>query len=263
MATSVKERIYTQLNELNTPFRILSDRTIRMGSPVLNEEGPYNTRLNLKAQPGRGYIGDVDVYFDRVPLKDLVEQTELRSQDAWSISLIVQLIQASAGIPLSTEDFEPFEAPVLQPGESQQLTVKLKEGSLGYYGDLTLDLLYGKPWLDTVIGSKVLGVQNHPVTFRQEGYPSLRQLTWAVDFTCVRDALVVNKSGTYTDFGAVQQMCQFLNIPAWSPNRIGHYDTKDVKDANPAFDRVVIQSRGTQGPPYGDVYLHYNLLDEV
>lgn len=263
MVTSVKDRIYTQLNDLNSPFRLFSPRTVGLGTPVVNEGGEHNTRLTLTAVPGRGYIGDVDVYFDRVPLSDLIQSTDLRSQEPWTPAIVASMLQSSTGLPLVADDFEPFTVPVLKPGESKQVTVKLKEGSFGFYGELTLNLLYGKPWLDTMVGSKDLGVLNHPIAFRQEGNKSLRLLTWHVDFTCVRDALVVNKQGTYTDWARLQQMCQFLNIPAWNQGKIGDYATKDVPDANPAFDRVVIQSRGTQGPPYGDAYLHYNSFDEV
>ncbi|MNR57901.1 hypothetical protein D3C85_1787670 [compost metagenome] len=87
--------------------------------------------------------------------------------------------------------------------------------------------------------------------------------TWGIDFTSIRDA-IKPVNGKYTDFTKVQVACTYFGIPAWAEGSITDNATSAVPDSNQAFDRVVIQKNVYGwGALKGDIYLHYNNLDEV
>ncbi|MNR38220.1 hypothetical protein D3C85_1563020 [compost metagenome] len=88
-------------------------------------------------------------------------------------------------------------------------------------------------------------------------------LTWSKDFTSVRDAIALSKTGYYADWDALQAACTYMGIPSWGQNRIVDKATSEVPDANPAFDRVVIQSSVLGNQIEGPIYLHYNVLEEI
>lgn len=255
------DKIRALINEANLPPKAFTARNLRLQTPEVNVGDGYNTRLEVGGIPGRGYYNNSEVFYRRIDLGIVVRTTPLKTTAPLTQELVIDLLNAACGLFLTLDDVEPFDVPDIVTEGVGSVTLVATPLSLGFTGTLTFDLEYGRSELDSVVGARSLPVLRHPIDV--DTRMSARMMTWSKDFTSLRDALVVNKTGDYTDWSAVQAACLLLGIPAWDKGKIADYATSAVPDANPLFDRVVIQ-RGASGPRIvGDIYFHYNLLEEI
>lgn len=262
MPTPSELKLLDLLNEANVPEKLLSAANVRLVSPVPEDHNGRNTRLTIESIPGRGYFGEVDIFYRRIPLTDHVaDQDVVRSEVPLTAEALIQLLNSTYGLFLSVDDFDAFSVPELTPGSNELLTLTAKTDSLGWLGSITIDFTYGKPYLDAVVGTKALNVMNHPVELG--GLQSARMLTWNVDFSSIRDAILPNGDGTYSDWATVQGACASIDIPPWEQGSIQDYPTSAVPTSNQAFDRVVVQMAVVSDSLIGPIFLHYNTFDEA
>lgn len=254
------EKIRGLITELNPAPVDFTDKTIFFHDPVV-EEGERNTTLLVEGIPGRGYYGTQSVHYKRVALETVYRATPVRSALPLTPQLVLDLFNAASGTWLTLEDVEPFTPPVLQDGETGSVTLTAVPLSLGFTGSVVVDLEYGRSWLDAVVTSRTLRVLKHPtpVTYKL----SARMLTWSKDFTSLVDAIKPNKTGDYNDWDKLQAACADMGIPTWVKGKITDQATSAVPDANPLFHRVVVQKNASSNGMVGDLYFHYNNLDEV
>jgi hypothetical protein len=255
-----KEKLLDLINDLNQPRKELNNINVKFtGIVPANETG--ETILTVAGVPGRGYSGSVDLTYNRLNLTEILDGKTVRSPDPLTPDSFLELVNNAYNLFLTALDVGEITIPELGEGEFAQLTLEANEDSLGFIGGATLRLEFGRSWLDQVIGNKTLNELKHPI--KVEYKKSSRMVTWNKDFTCVRDAIAPTKKNEYTDWAALQAACAAYGIPAWSPNRIVDQPTSAVPDANPAFDRVVIQSSVLSASLDGPIYLHYNVLEEI
>lgn len=255
-----KEKLLDLINDLNQPQRELNDINVKFTGIVPADETGA-TVLTVAGVPGRGYSGQVDLTYNRLNLTEILDGKTVRSPDALNPDSFLELVNGAYNLFLTAIDVGEITIPELGEGEYAQLTLTANEDSLGFVGVATVRLEFGKSWLDQVVGNKNLKELYHPITVSYK--QSARMLTWNKDFTCMRDAIVVSKTGYYTDWDALQVACASMGIPSWNQNRITDQPTSAVPDANPAFDRVVIQQSVLSAGMDGPVYLHYNVLEEI
>lgn len=261
MAETAVDKLIGLLNEANQPPKIFTEGNIKLGDFVASEDPEFNTEMIVRAVPGRGYIGQKPVRYQRLDISTIVLDATLRSQVQFTPEAIVSMLNVKLKLFLSVDDLEPFDIPELTEGQTETVVIQTKPSSAGFFGEFSVVLEFGKSWLDQVIGVRVLKTLNHPAdeTLRKK---SARMMTWSKDFTSLRDAIKVT-GGTYTDFQALQVGCAYMGVPTWSPGTITDQPTSAVPDSNPAFDRVVIQEDVNSGSLEGSIYLHYNNLEGV
>lgn len=255
------DKIRELINEANSPPKTFTERNLRLDLPVSESGDGYNTRLEVEGIPGRGYYNSVDVFYRRVDLGIVNTDTPLRTINPLTPQLVLDLFNGAKGLFLTLDDVEPFDVPELADGESGSVTLVTVATSLGFTGTTTFGLEYGRSWLDSVVGNRNLPVLNHPI--KLDGRMSARMMTWSKDFTSLRDSIKPDKNGNYTDWETVQAACGVLGIPPWGVGKIADYPTSAIADANPLFDRVVIQRNAVGARMVGDVYFHYNNLEEI
>lgn len=250
------ERMYVVLNEMFTPPKEFTAKRITFSIPEQVDEFDRNTKVTISGIPGKGYYGEVDVYYDRMNIADYVETFEFRSLNPLTQADIIAGMANRYAIDINPDDFAPFTPPALGDGEAQTIHVSMAETSLQWFGEVDLALSFGPSWLDTMIGRADLDIYKHPnsATNRQ----SSRLWTWGADFSGIQAALKPNAKGDYTDWALVQQVARAMGIPDWVKGKVVDKATADVPDANTMFQRVVIQSSVQSGQLNGPMYFHYN-----
>lgn len=263
MATSTT-KILDEVNEVNLPkYPLVDDLNVNLLNVAPIEAEDANTVLTIQAKPGRSYTGEVEIRYKRLDLSAILAGADLRSTEPFTEQMIIDLLNTQFQLFLTLEDFEDFDPPALELDQSATLTLVAKADSRGFYGSAEIDLMYGKTLLESVVGSRTLREFNHP-DVGISGFKSARMMTWGQDFTSLRDA-IKPKAVTllYSDWTALQAACTYLRIPSWKEGTIQDYPTSEIADSNQSFDRVVIQRNVSSSEMRGDVYLHYNNLEEV
>lgn len=259
---SATSKIIEELNVLNVPPKTFTEMNVNLQDIEVVDTETANTKLTVKSVPGRGYYNEVDIYYKRLSLGDIIQDADVRSVDTFTPETIVALLNGAFGLFLTVNDFEPFTPPNPANGETEILTLTAKADSRGFIGTAEIIVTHAKSMLDSVIGIKILPVRKHPDVVNSK--KSARMLTWDVDFTSVRDAIKPTNPGQrYTDWAALQTACSYLGIPGWNEGVITDYPTSAVPDSNPAFDRVVVQAGVYSDQMIGPMYLHYNILEEA
>lgn len=259
MATA-NAKLLELVNAENLPAKLLTEINVTFTAPSPNDDADRDTVVTITGVPGRGYTGSVDVTYKRVPLSLIAPTANLRSVQPFTKESTVTLLNSMFGLFLTVDDFEDFTPPVLNHDETATLSLTVKDSSKNFTGTIQAEFFYGRPELGAVVGARLLGVLKHPIDNLTR---SARMATWGIDFTSIRDAIRPVK-GKYGDFGKVQVACAYFGIPAWVEGGVTDYATSAVPDSNPAFDRVVIQKNvNGWGAVRGDMYFHYNNLDEV
>lgn len=256
------DKLRQLLNDTNLPPKEFTERNLRMDLPVADAGEGYNTRLGLEGIPGRGYYGTDDVFYRRIDLSTINRQTPVRTTTPLTDQVVLDLFNSVTALFLTLDDVEPFTPPTLNDGESGEVTIVAKDTSLGFIGSAVIPLEYGRSWLDSMVGVRTLPVLNHPVV-RLDYRRSARMLTWSKDFTSLRDSLLPDKKSQYSNWSVLVAACLDMGIPSWVQAGVGDYATSAVPDSNPLFDRVVIQRNVTSANMVGDLYFHYNILEEV
>lgn len=255
------EKLRQLLNDQQLPPKLFTERNLIMRIPEADAGAEWNTRLELEGIPGRGYIGTDEVFYKRIPLNLVERVTPLRSVEPLTPQLVLDLFNASTGCWLVLDDLEEFTPPALEDGDSGSVTITAKSTSLGFTGSANINLEYGRSWLDSVVYSRTLPVMKHPI-LQVDYRKSARMLTWSKDFTSLRDSLLPVKN-RYADWLIFSAACAEMGIPAWNEAGITDYPTSAIPDSNPLFQRVVIQRNVVSGGMLGDLYFHYNILEEI
>jgi hypothetical protein len=250
------ERLFVVLNEQFVPPKEFNQKRLEIAIPEAVDEHGRNTRLTVSGIPGRGYFGDVDVYYDRGDIAGSVIDFTFRSDVPLTHDNIVKAMAVKCDIEINPEDIDAFDQIPLTEGQTQTVILTVAETSVQWYGLVEITVEYGKQWLDTVTGVTDLDVLQHPS--RDATRQSARVAMWGMDFSGLYPALKPTAKGAYSDWAAVQTLTRKLGIRDWMQGTVVDMATADVPDANPLFERVVIQSSVVSGLLVGPVYFHYN-----
>lgn len=253
-----QDKLLAELNALNDPVREFSRRNIGFINPV---GAGAEISVTVVAVPGRGYSGTTDINYKRYDLAE-IDQTVIRTPELLTPELLVELLGNKVGAPLAVEDLQVIE--IYQPteGDPQYIDLAAKQGSLWVVGSGQVVVELGKYWLEQVVWRRRLSELQHP-TSRLLQRASGRMLTWGKDFTSVRDAIRPDAYRQFSDWPRLQACAAAYQIPSWEPDIVVDRSTAEVPDANPAFDRVVVQANVASNYLSGPLYFHYNLLEEI
>lgn len=256
-------KILDEVNEVNLPkYPLVDQLNVNLVNVGVIDAEDANTEMTIQAMPGRIYTGDVTIRYKRLDLTEILAGADVRGLEPFTKQMIIDLLNTQFQLFLTLEELEDFDAPELEIDQSATITLTAKADSRGFIGTADIDLMYGKTLLDSVVGSRTLLQYRHPIDVLTRR--SARMETWGQDFTSIRDAIKPKAgSSLYSDWAVVQAACSYLRIPAWTQNTIQDFPTSEIADSNQLFDRVVIQRSVVSNEMVGDVYLHYNILEEV
>lgn len=249
------DRMYLVLNESFLPPKEFNGKRLTFGPATVTTQFDRDTVVTVTGIPGRGYYGDVDLYYNRMDLTAEVGSFSFRSTEQHTRETVAQALARRYQLDIDPDDFEPFTVPVLEEGQSTDITLTVKADSIQWKGSIPVHLEYGQSWLDDMVGKTTLDAFSHPNSTNRQ---SARLFTWGVDFSGIQAALKPQLNGDYTDWNAVATLSALLGIPAWVRGKVVDRATVDVPDSNPRFERVVIQQSVTSGVMVGPLYFHYN-----
>jgi hypothetical protein len=267
------EQLIILLNETFIPPTIFSDTNLVFGTPSAAPEDAtdYDTVVDVTGVPGRGYFGDAEIHYTRVPLSNLDGLVSLASLDDFTLASIASLMNAAYGTFLDASDFVPQDIASPTQGNSSTVTLVAADTSLGWKGQVDITITHDKPHLNVAISNQRLNVLTDGASYYLNG----RDYLWNFDFTSLRDAIApkyfpINQSFGYsgfTDFATLADVCTKLGIPAfpqpnWVNTNVADYATSQIADSNKNFDRVVIYAPILGGRFYqSSLYFHYNVLE--
>lgn len=258
-------KIFDLINQANPDlFYEATLDNIRLGVPeVFAGEDGRNTRLPLQGIENKGYVGDTQVFYERIDLTSLFEgvQPSFRGLDFTDAVTLLAKINTRYGTWLEADDvnnvvFPPFTG--LEQHYSFELAVK--DARLNWVGTVTIELVNGNPTLGSVVHVRLLALLKHPHDMKtMAGRKSGLMSTYNFDFTAFKDDLVIDpKTGRWANFGVVQGIGAKAGLVAWPNSTVADLPTSSVPAANPKFQRVMVQSYSVNGV-LGPIYFHYDL----
>lgn len=256
------------INEQNTLSRPLSLENVALALPVKKgADDPRNTGVQVAGIHGKGYKGQIEIFYDRHDLPELFAEAgitpALRSTTVEAITpaWIIAQLNAKHGLYLEAADLETIDIPVFTDlEETHDIEIAVKDDSWNWVGTITLQMTYGNPLLETVVLVQLLPVLVHPEDMKLLGNRRSGQMsTYNFDFTAYKDDLQIDpKRRRWLNFDRVMEIGAKAGLPAWSNNIVGDYPTSAIPGSNPKFQRVMVQNVSAGGV-IGPIYFHYDL----
>jgi hypothetical protein len=255
------------INEANNTLRRpLTLENVSLSLPVAKlETDVRNTGVQVAGIHGKGYKGQIEIFYNRHDLPKLFEDAgltpNLRTNGEITPAWIIDQLNAKYGFYLEATDLNAINVPIFENlEETKPIEIVVKEQSWNWAGTITLEMTYGNPLLETVVIVQLLPVLTHPVNMtelgpRKSGYVS----AYNFDFTAYKDQLKIDpKTARWANFDQVMAVGLKAGMPAWYNNSVVDMPTSAVPTANQAFERVMIQTYAGGGV-MGPIYFHYDL----
>jgi hypothetical protein len=225
----------------------------------------YNTSVRLRGLQHSGYTGSKTLYYNRLNISSLFLNATFRldSFGAKSVYEALPVLNARYGLNLTQGDVN--DATLASPGVANYTGTVVVSGKVGspFLTNQGVTLVYarGLPKLDAFVLSKNLTAYKHPTADGTATKLSAQMLTIGLDFTEVKNMLLVDGTGM-PNFSALSQVLTTqYGLPQWSAplnsNYVTDNPTSAVGNANKAFDRVVVQTGIDNGVVTGVAYYHY------
>lgn len=131
----------------------LPQTAVTFGAPAEKTAGQIATTLTATSAEGSGYRGSVNFEYNRVPLSfmgfnepDLIIET-----DAATTQGLIEFLNTTFGILLTTADIVDAPTPELEPDVNTAVTITAADTSLVWHGTHSLQLTATLINLDTVL----------------------------------------------------------------------------------------------------------------
>lgn len=253
-------RVFDEVNQKNLPKYPISLKNVTVEPPTV-VQGERNTRVLLRAVPGRSYINTQELFYKRLDISDILTQASVMSDQPLTPQLLLDLVNSQYALFLTLDELEVFTTPTVAFGDSVTITLQSKSDSFGFIGSADVEFTNGKTPLSGVIGVRVLPTFKHPDDPALNRY-SGRMLLWDMDFTSLRPAFVNSgTSQTAADWPTWSAALSMMGVPAFNNGSLTDHPTSSISDANQKFDRVSIQQLVVSNGVIGPLYFHYNVLD--
>lgn len=114
---------------------------------VFDADGRWNTKVTVSSINGSGYIGFVDVFYNRPSLLELDSDSiyDMISEYPFTPQIVLDILNSSRGTNFNTSDVEILSLPLMNIGEVTPITVTMKQSSLEWTGAIEIYGLYGIP----------------------------------------------------------------------------------------------------------------------
>jgi len=257
-------QLVNEQNDLRIPVRL---DNVEMATPMAKASGGVrNTGVVLSGIVGKGYKGEVEILFDRHDLSALFSgdgvAAKARTNGTINRDWLLSHLNNKYGLYLEPVDIQEPVIPEFDTLETTQLIeIQVKDNSWNWMGRVVVETTYGNPLLETVVLVRLLPLLDHPTDLtilgsnRRYGYMS----TYNFDFTGYKKDLQIDpKTGRWANFSRVLEIGAKAGLPSWNNNSVVDRATSEIANANPKFQRVMIQTYATGGV-MGPLYFHYDL----
>ena len=271
-----KDVLVDLINQQNTfPYPLTPDDIFISAPKTLGGVNPTAVEVKVIPLPGTVYEGEVPVTYRRMDLTSAFGDMRPRvvGRSNGNLHSMLPYISKQLGIDLLPEDFVQVDYSWLEDNEEANIRLEAVKDSLSYVGDFTIVFTRRRTQLDEALGVTtdldVLRAPGSTVEGLDAGKIPVSMATWSYDFTEHYSAIRKHKwYNLPADPSALRQVMfdafGYVNWPYGWENSHRDFATKDVPEANPDYDRVILSNIGKHinnaGLPYeGMAYLHYNV----
>jgi hypothetical protein len=138
------DRIVAMIYEKNRPTYPLVQGVVTIGEQVVEGASTHNTRAVMRAVHGRGYTGQVDLFYTRVNLTALGDLIFVR-EEQFSYDELLGLINYQKDAQMTADDFTNDGLPLVDNGVITNFILSAKSSSLVWLGNTQVTLLNGIP----------------------------------------------------------------------------------------------------------------------
>lgn len=135
------DKLLQLVNTHNSPSKPLSASNVTVAEVAAEAGTGYNTRVKLQAIEGVDYVSSVDVFYRRIDLAQVQDDSGLISDVPFTPELIVQKINDNWATWLTVDDIVPFTIPDLSDGEVHDVILTAKADSLYWFGSVSISLV--------------------------------------------------------------------------------------------------------------------------
>ncbi len=223
-----------------------------------------NTRVKVDGIDNRGYTGSTDVFYTRGDMSTLFQDVQPKIRDhTFTAQKVIDAINLQYGLYLTLEDTEDFTLPDFTDAaleDTADVVLSVKENNWLWVGSVTVKLIYGNPSLGGEVLIQLMPVLEHPDDPETlEDRNSAVLCTYEFDFTAWKDDLQIDpETGMWKDFSKVLEVGARAGLGSWQNGYVVDKPTSEVPEANPRFERVMIQQYA-RGNVKGPIYFHYDL----
>lgn len=231
---------------------------------TVGDQGERNTAVTLNGIVNTGYFGETEIYYKRPDLVKLFEgiSPRFRSRE-FTQQNILNTINNRYGLMLEATDLQPYTVPSFDISEletSKYIDFNVIDNSYRWIGRVTIELRFGNPRIEPLIFIQLLPMLSHPDKLTTlNGRHSGRVMTYGFDFTYWKDDLTISsETGQWENFARVQEIGALAGLGYWYNSAVIDVPVSEIIDANPLFDRVMVQYTQT-GQSKGPLYFHYDV----
>jgi hypothetical protein len=141
--------IYKQLLELinsNNPSIVpFSTVNISFSEPVVDIGDTWNTKITVSAIPSAGYVGSVDLYYNRIDIAEFGVGIWLFSDTQITNDSLIDLLNINRNAFLLVSDIEPIAIPDMVLGDIMVFPITIKNNSINWIGNNSVSTIIGFP----------------------------------------------------------------------------------------------------------------------
>jgi hypothetical protein len=141
-------------NENTVPFSLSN---ISFSDPIADSTTDHNTKITVESVAGAGYLGSVDLFYNRISLQQIGSFIWLFSDEPFTPDSVLSILNDSRNAFLVSTDVEQLNIPDMTVGDIVVMPIVTKPTSVNYNGESTLSLFTGFPIiansLDNVMNS--------------------------------------------------------------------------------------------------------------
>lgn len=260
-----KDVLVNLINASNTLPVALSPDTVMFGTPKVDASTPTGVTVALFPVLGSIYTGGAEINYQRMDLSSAFGNIvpKVRGVAGGNLHALLPLINETLGVTITPEDVEEVKLDWLEAGSEVYLPIKALPTSLSYVGAFRIQFYRLRPALADAIAQTALEGFRFVGGDVTGGIRSVTMGTWGLNFTENMDALKLTNVGQWAAFTKLREVMTTLGYPGWpvaDPKvaRIVDQPTAAVPEANPHFERVVVQKNVVGAGYAGDAYFHYN-----
>lgn len=142
---AIVDKLLDLINAKNPHKHPLTSDQVTFAAPVPNSDATWNTKVTVSSVPGKGYRGNVDVFYHRIELTELGTSIGFISEEPFTPETIVSMLNEKLGITLTLTELDAVTVPAMTVGDIETVVLAAKSDSFGWVGEIGIDLLFGLP----------------------------------------------------------------------------------------------------------------------
>ncbi len=118
---------------------------ISFGTQVPDSSTSQNTKITVQSVAGAGYVGSVDLFYNRISLTELGNVVWLFSDVPFTPDSVIALLNASMNSFLLVDDVDSVVIPTMRVGDICIVSLIAKPDSINWTDNIDTSLIIGFP----------------------------------------------------------------------------------------------------------------------